>query len=81
MLNVSCAYVATDGSSKNVPVTVNVVIDEVADNDNVTSNASVVLPDVDFNSPVVISGSSKRLCVLITICPVAHLMQDRHIVS
>lgn len=60
MLNVSCAYVATDGSSKNVPVTVNVVIDEVADNDNVTSNASVVLPDVDFNSPVVISGSSKK---------------------
>ena len=60
MLNVSCAYVATDGSSKNVPVTVNVVIDDVADQNNVTSNASVVLPDVDFNSPVVISGESKK---------------------
>lgn len=60
MLNVSCAYVATDGSSKNVPVTVNVVIDEVADQNNVTSNASVTLPDVDFNSPVVITGESKK---------------------
>lgn len=60
MLNVSCAYVATDGSSKNVPVTVNVVVNDVADTDNVTSNASVVLPDVDFNSPVVISGESKK---------------------
>lgn len=60
MMNVSCAYVATDGSSKNVPVTVNVVVDEIKDNDNVTSNASVVLPDVDFNSPVVISGESKK---------------------
>lgn len=60
MLNVSCAYVSTDGSSKNVPVTVNVVVDEIKDNDNVTSNASVVLPDVDFNSPVVISGESKK---------------------
>lgn len=60
MLNVSCAYVATDGSSKNVPVTVNVVVDEIKDNDNVTSNASVTLPDVDFNSPVVISGESKK---------------------
>lgn len=60
MLNVSCAYVGTDGNSKNVPVTVNVVIDEVADQNNVTSNASVVLPDVDFNSPVVISGESKK---------------------
>ena len=60
MLNVSCAYVATDGSSKNVPVTVNVVVNEIADNDNVTSNASVTLPDVDFNSPVVISGESKK---------------------
>lgn len=58
MLNVSCAYVATDGSSKNVPVTVNVVVDDVRD--KVTSNASVVLPDVDFNSPVVISGESKK---------------------
>lgn len=60
MLNVSCAYVATDGSSKNVPVTVNVVIDDVADQNNATSNASVTLPDVDFNSPVVISGESKK---------------------
>lgn len=60
MLNVSCAYVSTDGSSKNVPVTVNVVVDEVADQNNVTSNASVTLPDVDFNSPVVISGESKQ---------------------
>ena len=60
MLNVSCAYVSTGGESKNVPVTVNVVIDEVADQNNVTSNASVTLPDVDFNSPVVISGESKQ---------------------
>lgn len=60
MLNVSCAYVSTDGSSKNVPVTVNVVVDEVADQNNVSSNASVTLPDVDFNSPVVISGESKQ---------------------
>lgn len=60
MLNVSCAYVSTDGSSKNVPVTVNVVVDDVKDTDNVTSNASVTLPDVDFNSPVVLSGESKK---------------------
>lgn len=60
MLNVSCAYVSTGGSSKNVPVTVNVVVDEVADQNNVSSNASVTLPDVDFNSPVVISGESKQ---------------------
>lgn len=60
MLNVSCVYVSTDGSSKNVPVTVNVVVKPLADNNNVTSNASVVLPDVDFNSPVVISGESKQ---------------------
>lgn len=60
MLNVSCAYVSTDGSSKNVPVTVNVVVNTVADTNNVSSNASVVLPDVDFNSPVVISGESKQ---------------------
>lgn len=75
MLNVSCAYVATDGSSKNVPVTVNVVIDEVADQNNVTSNASVVLPDVDFNSPIVITGESKkamRIDYILTGCtPVA----------
>lgn len=60
MLNVSCAYVATDGSSKNVPVTVNVVVNEVTDQNNVSSNASVTLPDVDFNSPIVISGESKQ---------------------
>lgn len=60
MLNVSCAYVSTDGSSKNVPVTVNVVVNDVADQNNVTSNASVVLPDVDFNSPIVITGESKK---------------------
>lgn len=60
MLNVSCAYVGTDGSSKNVPVTVNVVVNEVADQNNVSSNASVVLPDVDFNSPIVITGESKK---------------------
>lgn len=60
MLNVSCAYVATDGSSKNVPVTVNVVVDDIKDTDNVTSNASVTLPDVDFKSTVVISGESKQ---------------------
>lgn len=75
MLNVSCAYVATDGSSKNVPVTVNVVVNEIKDNDNVTSNASVVLPDVDFNSPIVITGESKkamRIDYILTGCtPVA----------
>lgn len=60
MLNVSCAYVATDGSSKNVPVTVNVVVDDIKDTDNVSSNASVTLPDVDFNSPIVITGESKK---------------------
>ena len=60
MLNVSCAYVATDGSSKNVPVTVNVVVKPLVDSSNVTSNASITLPDVDFNSPVVISGESKK---------------------
>ena len=76
MLNVSCAYVATDGSSKNVPVTVNVVVNDVADQNNVTSNASVVLPDVDFNSPIVITGESKkamRIDYTLTGCtPVAH---------
>lgn len=60
MLNVSCAYVATDGSSKNVPVTVNVVINDVADTDTATSNASVTLPDVDFNHPIVITGETKQ---------------------
>lgn len=60
MLNVSCAYVATDGSSKKVPVTVNVVINDVADTDTVTSNASVTLPNVDFNHPIVITGETKQ---------------------
>ena len=60
MLNVSCAYVATDGSNKNVPVTVNVVINDVADTDTATSNASVTLPNVDFNHPIVITGDTKQ---------------------
>lgn len=60
MLNVSCAYVSTDGSNKNVPVTVNVVIDDVADTDTATSNASVTLPDVDFNHPIIITGETKQ---------------------
>lgn len=60
MLNVSCAYVATDGSSKNVPVTVNVVINDVVDTDTATSNASVTLPNVDFNHPIVITGETKQ---------------------
>lgn len=60
MLNVSCAYVGKDGSNKNVPVTVNVVINDVADNDTATSNASVTLPDVDFNHPIVITGETKQ---------------------
>lgn len=60
MLNVSCAYVGRDGSNKNVPVTVNVVVKPNVDVDSVTSNASVVLPDVDFNHPIVITGSTKQ---------------------
>ena len=60
MLNVSCAYVGKDGSNKNVPVTVNVVINDVADTDTATSNASVTLPDVDFNHPIVITGETKQ---------------------
>ena len=60
MLNVSCAYVGTDGSSKNVPVTVNIVINDVADNDTATSNASVTLSDADFNHPIVITGETKQ---------------------
>lgn len=60
MLNVSCAYVGTDGSNKNVPVSVNVVINDVADTDTATSNASVTLPDVDFNKPIVITGETKH---------------------
>lgn len=60
MLNVSCAYVTKDGSSKNVPVTVNVVINDVVDTDTATSNASVTLPNVDFNHPIVITGETKQ---------------------
>lgn len=60
MLNVSCAYVGKDGSNKNVPITVNVVINYVADTDTATSNASVTLPDVDFNHPIVITGETKQ---------------------
>lgn len=60
MLNVYCAYFAKDGSSKNVPVTVNVVINDVADTDTATSKASVTLPNVDFNHPIVITGETKQ---------------------
>lgn len=60
MLNVSCAYVGKDGSSKNVPVTVNVVINDVTDTDTATSNASVTLPDADFNHQIVITGETKQ---------------------
>lgn len=60
MLNVSCAYVGKDGSNKNVPVTVNVVINDVAETNTATSNASVTLPDVDFNHPIVITGETKQ---------------------
>lgn len=60
MLNVSCAYVATDGSSKNVPVTVNVVVVPVVDMNNVKSDASVTLQNVDFNHPIVITGETKQ---------------------
>lgn len=59
MLNVSCAYVGKDGSNKNVPVTVNVVINDVADTDTATSKASVTLPNVDFHYPIVITGETK----------------------
>lgn len=60
MLNVSCAYVAKDGSNKNVPVTVDVVINDVADTDTATSRASVTLPNVDFHHPIVITGETKQ---------------------
>ena len=60
MLNVSCAYKGTDGRAKTVNVPVNVVIHEVVDTDTVTSNASVTLPDVDFNTPIVITGDTKQ---------------------
>lgn len=60
MLNVSCTYIGTDGSKKNVPVSVNVVINDVADTNTATSNASVTLPDVDFNYLIVITGETKQ---------------------
>lgn len=60
MLNVSCAYVAKDGSNKNVPVTVDVIINDVADTDTATSKASVTLPNVDFKHPIVITGETKQ---------------------
>lgn len=60
LLNVSCAYVGKDGNTKNVPVTVNVVINDVSDTDTATSNASVTLSDVDFSHPIVITGETKQ---------------------
>lgn len=60
MLNVSCTYVAKDGSNKNVPVTVKVVINDVTDTDTATSNASVTLTNVDFKHPIVITGETKQ---------------------
>lgn len=60
MLNVSCAYVGKDGSNKNVPVPVNVVVKPIVDEDNVISNASVVLADVDFKHDVVVTGKTKK---------------------
>lgn len=60
MLNVSCAYVAKDGNNKNVPVTVNVIINDISDTDTATSNASVTLPNVDFDHPIIITGETKQ---------------------
>lgn len=60
MLNVSCAYVGKDGSNKNVSVPVNVVVKPLVDEDNVISNASVVLADVDFKHDVVVTGKTKK---------------------
>lgn len=60
MLNVSCAYVGKDGSNKNVSVPVNVVVKPLVDEDNVISNASVVLADVDFKHDVVVTGETKK---------------------
>lgn len=60
MLNVSCAYVAKDGSTKNTPVNVKVVINDVTDTDTATSNASVTLTNVDFKHPIVITGETKQ---------------------
>lgn len=60
MLNVSCAYVDKDGSNKNVNVTVNVTVVPVVDTNNVKSDASVTLPNVDFTHPIVITGETKQ---------------------
>lgn len=60
MLNVSCVYVGKDGSSKNVSVPVNVVVKPAVDQDNVISNASVVLADVDFKHDIVVTGETKK---------------------
>lgn len=60
MQNVSCAYVGKDGSNKNVSVPVNIVVVPVVDANNVISNASVVLADVDFNHPIVVTGETKQ---------------------
>lgn len=60
MLNVSCAYVGKDGSNKNVSVPVNVVVKPLVDEDNVISNASVVLADVDFKHDVIVTGETKK---------------------
>lgn len=60
MLNVSCTYVGKDGSNKNVSVPVNVVVKPLVDEDNVISNASVVLADVDFKHDVVVTGETKK---------------------
>ena len=60
MLNVSCTYVAKDGSNKSVPVNVKVVINDVTDTDTATSNASVTLTNVDFKHPIVITGETKQ---------------------
>ena len=60
MLNVSCAYTGTDGSAKTVNVPVNVVVKEVVDTDNVTSNASFTVADADFNHPITITGDTKQ---------------------
>jgi hypothetical protein len=60
MQNVSCAYVGKDGSNKNVSVPVNIVVVPVVDANNVISNASVVLADVDFNHTIVVTGETKQ---------------------
>jgi hypothetical protein len=60
MLNVSCAYVGTDGNKKTVDVPVKVVVKPIVDEDNVISNASVVLADVDFKHDVVVTGKTKK---------------------